>query len=208
MYEPDPRTEFAAPEDHRFLRRNIRYQGPGLELWRWRAGDLWEAVEDLPVEYVDPQTLAKHAKPHLWIHPEGMNWSDLTDTTLETLEKSMRGFQRNPSPDGLMHTLRVLQGLVAQMAYGVTDPAQSIVNMRDHLERMEAANTDWPLILSAEGEVMDGRHRLAKALVEGYPQIRVQRFVRTPTPSDVLQCESVEAYRKGIFVSASIDFRE
>ena len=39
---------------------------------------------------------------------------------------------------------------------------------------------DYPIILSAEGEIMDGRHRLVKAWMLGLPTIAVVRFPTTP----------------------------
>lgn len=40
----------------------------------------------------------------------------------------------------------------------------------------------YPIILSAEGEVMDGRHRIVKALMVGAPTIAVVQFPETPPP--------------------------
>ena len=160
---------------------------------------MWKAVEDVPVEYEDPKTMGNLAKPHLWIHPEGMKWSDLTDTTMESLERSMERFREAPHPTTLMKTLSVLRVMVGQMAYGLTEPGQAIVNLRDHLHRMDEADTDWPLILSAEGDLMDGRHRLSKALADDHERIRVQRFKKTPPPTDIVYCDTVEDYRQGNF---------
>jgi hypothetical protein len=40
-----------------------------------------------------------------------------------------------------------------------------------------------PIILSAEGRVMDGMHRIARALLEGRTTVVAVRFVR-PIPPD------------------------
>jgi len=46
------------------------------------------------------------------------------------------------------------------------------------------AETDlrYPVILSADGRVMDGMHRVAKAYVEGRESVVAVRFGETPEP--------------------------
>ena len=40
----------------------------------------------------------------------------------------------------------------------------------------------FPIILSSDGGVMDGMHRVCKALLEGRSEIEAVRFVRDPEP--------------------------
>lgn len=40
----------------------------------------------------------------------------------------------------------------------------------------------FPVILSSDGRVMDGMHRVCKALLEGIEDINAVRFVRDPEP--------------------------
>lgn len=49
------------------------------------------------------------------------------------------------------------------------------------------AEVDWryPIILCAEGRVMDGMHRVAKAYMEGRASITAVRFAQTPEPDYV-----------------------
>lgn len=51
-----------------------------------------------------------------------------------------------------------------------------------HMKSVLAADLKYPIILSANGEVMDGRHRIMKALLEGRPTIKFVRFDRDPVP--------------------------
>jgi len=51
-----------------------------------------------------------------------------------------------------------------------------------HLELLDAADLSYPIILAADGSVMDGRHRAAKALREGRPTIDVVQFAEDPPP--------------------------
>jgi hypothetical protein len=54
-----------------------------------------------------------------------------------------------------------------------------------HLRLIEEADLAFPIILSADGRVMDGMHRVAKAVLEGRPEIDAVRFERDPEPDHV-----------------------
>lgn len=59
------------------------------------------------------------------------------------------------------------------------------VNMREfvmHMKTVLAADLDYPIILDEDGEIMDGRHRLMKAMLEGKETIKVVRFQKNPAP--------------------------
>lgn len=51
-----------------------------------------------------------------------------------------------------------------------------------HMRRVNAADTNCPVILDEDGYVMDGRHRIAKALLENHKVIKAVRFEKTPLP--------------------------
>jgi hypothetical protein len=55
----------------------------------------------------------------------------------------------------------------------------------EHLELMDAADLAYPIILAADGRVMDGRHRVAKALREGRSSIDAVQFAEDPPPDYV-----------------------
>jgi hypothetical protein len=55
----------------------------------------------------------------------------------------------------------------------------------EHAALMNAADLAYPIILSADGAVMDGRHRVAKALLEGRATIDVVQFAEDPPPDFV-----------------------
>ena len=50
----------------------------------------------------------------------------------------------------------------------------------DHIKRVLKADLSCPIILDEEGYVMDGRHRIAKALLHGKTTIDFVRFEETP----------------------------
>ncbi len=55
----------------------------------------------------------------------------------------------------------------------------------DHLRLIEATDLAHPILLGADGRVMDGMHRVAKALLEGRQEIEAIRFERDPEPDYV-----------------------
>jgi hypothetical protein len=53
-----------------------------------------------------------------------------------------------------------------------------------HMELVHAADLSFPVILAADGRVMDGMHRIAKALLEGRATVRAVRFKEPPEPDN------------------------
>ena len=54
-----------------------------------------------------------------------------------------------------------------------------------HLRMIDEADLSFPIILAANGEVMDGRHRIAKAALEGLATISAVQFDADPAPDYV-----------------------
>ena len=50
---------------------------------------------------------------------------------------------------------------------------------------IEQADLSFPIILAANGEVMDGRHRIAKAALTGRATITAVQFTTDPPPDHV-----------------------
>lgn len=51
-----------------------------------------------------------------------------------------------------------------------------------HAHRIMHADLDHPVILSADGRLMDGGHRLARAWLEGQTTVKARRFRIDPEP--------------------------
>jgi hypothetical protein len=51
-----------------------------------------------------------------------------------------------------------------------------------HLRLIDSVDLSTPIIVSSEGRLMDGMHRVAKALMEGREVIMAKRFSITPEP--------------------------
>lgn len=52
-----------------------------------------------------------------------------------------------------------------------------------HAKLSQEADLSYPIILDPHGNIADGRHRFAKAIMEGHRTIKVQRLVEMPTPA-------------------------
>lgn len=57
--------------------------------------------------------------------------------------------------------------------------------MLSHIRLIEAADLAYPIILSASGAVMDGMHRIAKAVLQGRQEIEAVQFDQDPPPDHV-----------------------
>lgn len=51
-----------------------------------------------------------------------------------------------------------------------------------HARLMLDCELAFPIILSSDGRVMDGMHRVCKALLEGQTEVEAVRFVQDPEP--------------------------
>lgn len=60
--------------------------------------------------------------------------------------------------------------------------AATWVALVEHVKLMDAADLAFPIILAADGTVMDGMHRVAKALRAGYTHIEAVQFSEDPPP--------------------------
>jgi hypothetical protein len=56
----------------------------------------------------------------------------------------------------------------------------------EHHQKVLNANCSYPIILSEDGVVMDGVHRICRAYVEGKKSIPAVRFEKTPEPDQIL----------------------
>jgi hypothetical protein len=54
-----------------------------------------------------------------------------------------------------------------------------------HMAAVNDADLDYPIIMDEDGEVMDGRHRIMKALLLGHETIKAVRFETNPSPCRV-----------------------
>jgi hypothetical protein len=60
-----------------------------------------------------------------------------------------------------------------------SDAVPTVRNVVEHARLMLEADLSYPIILGYDGRVMDGMHRIARALLEGHAEISAVRF---PSP--------------------------
>ena len=51
-----------------------------------------------------------------------------------------------------------------------------------HIKSVNDADLSFPIILDEDGEIMDGRHRIMKAILTGKKTIKAVRFEVNPSP--------------------------
>ncbi len=55
----------------------------------------------------------------------------------------------------------------------------------DHFRLIEDADLSFPIVLDADGRLMDGMHRVCKAIRQGHTHIKARQFSETPAPDFV-----------------------
>jgi hypothetical protein len=69
--------------------------------------------------------------------------------------------------------------------FGSTEP--TLREIAKHADRIAKADLNYPIILNDDGSLMDGGHRVCKALINGQPSILAVKFSEMPTPDEVLE---------------------
>ena len=68
--------------------------------------------------------------------------------------------------------------------HGYQPTVRSVV---EHCRLIEQVDLSYPIVIDPAGGVMDGMHRVARALLEGRSHIRAQRLPELPDP-DFTNC--------------------
>jgi hypothetical protein len=68
--------------------------------------------------------------------------------------------------------------------FGSTEP--TLREVAKHADRIAKADLSYPIILNDDGSLMDGGHRVCKALTNGQTSILAVKFSEMPTPDEVL----------------------
>lgn len=67
-------------------------------------------------------------------------------------------------------------------AYWFPDQSPTTQQIIEHFQLVQEADLSYPIILCAQGRVMDGMHRVAKASLLNQTEILAVRFELTPEP--------------------------
>ncbi len=66
--------------------------------------------------------------------------------------------------------------------FGADGGPTTVRIMVEHFRLINEADPSYPIILGAAGQVMDGMHRVARALLEGRTSVEAVRFESQPDP--------------------------
>ncbi len=58
----------------------------------------------------------------------------------------------------------------------------TVREIADHVKLVGEVDLQYPIILASDGRVMDGMHRIVRALLEGRDTISARQFVEMPPP--------------------------
>ena len=72
--------------------------------------------------------------------------------------------------------------------YGHGNIRPTVRSIIEHCQLMLAADLVYPIILDSAGRVMDGMHRVSKALMQGHTHIDAVQFGQDPVP-DYVDCD-------------------
>ena len=76
-------------------------------------------------------------------------------------------------------------------AYWFPETHPTTQQIIEHIQLIQEADLSYPIILCAEGRVMDGMHRIAKAQLLHQKTIQVVQFQETPPP-DLINIDADE----------------
>jgi len=79
----------------------------------------------------------------------------------------------------------VMEIPLAHMEMYSTYEKMTLRQMCGHITSVNNADMSKPIILDEDGCIMDGRHRLMRAIINGDDTIKAVRFAVNPTPCEV-----------------------
>lgn len=85
----------------------------------------------------------------------------------------------------LSRSLPVMEVPLNRLSLWYTYEKLTLREMVMHMKAVNDADLDKPIILDEDGELMDGRHRLMRAMLNGAETIKVVRFEENPVPCQV-----------------------
>ncbi|WP_439834433.1 hypothetical protein [Aeromonas caviae] len=117
--------------------------------------------------------------------------NDMKEDVLEaSLRQTVRAqYHFRASEQGLLAwDVRRLIRLSRNHWYGHGDATPTVRSVVAHCQLMMAADLAYPILLDSAGRVMDGMHRVGKALMLGHSHIEARRFAVDPEP-DYQDCD-------------------
>lgn len=66
--------------------------------------------------------------------------------------------------------------------FSASEPRPTTRALADHMRLVQQADTAYPIVLCAQGRVMDGMHRVVRRLIDGHDAVLAVQFDQTPPP--------------------------
>ena len=70
----------------------------------------------------------------------------------------------------------------------------TVRSVANHCRRAICADLAYPIIIGPEGQVLDGMHRVVKALLQGDDAIRAVHMHHMPTPDAITNANGIELH--------------
>ena len=129
----------------------------------------------------DEQTSGMRKQYHLWSSESGSGMDAWDVDRLVQLSRDLPVQQVAVDAIGEVDT-----------AYWFDETSRPTVRaVVEHLQLINEVDLSYPIILSVEGRVMDGMHRIARALLEGRKMVPAVRFTES-IPADYRNCRPEE----------------
>jgi len=87
----------------------------------------------------------------------------------------------------LSKSLPVLNIPMTHLGIGYIYDQMNLRELAGHIEAINKADLSYPIILDENGDVMDGRHRIVKAILVGASSIKAVRFEENPEPCEYME---------------------
>lgn len=82
----------------------------------------------------------------------------------------------------LSRSLPIIEIPIDHLCLSSTYEKLTLRDLVMHIQAVNNADLDRPIILSEDGDIMDGRHRIMKSLLIGSKTIKAVRFEENPEP--------------------------
>jgi len=84
-----------------------------------------------------------------------------------------------------------IAGLDADYWFDGSGQRPTVRRLVEHMRLVQEVDPSYPVVLGADGRVMDGMHRIARALLEGRRSVAAVRFEVQPEP-DYRDCDPAD----------------
>lgn len=109
-------------------------------------------------------------------HDRSSHWVGLGNRAWR-IETIWRAASSCPTEDAPLDDIRELD---EDCWFGGDGRLPTVRAVADHARRIFDADLSRPIILSSDGQVLDGMHRVAKALLEGNHTVKARRLTVDP----------------------------